>query len=249
VRGDDTNRRREQRLRLAEPIVGRFGSSAVVIVDLSMSGAHIEHYSRMERGTQRPLRVQWGSESLGLRATVVRSKIGRMIPGEQGITVYRSGLTFDTAQSDEIAKVRQVISSAMAATLVEQVANARGFRSLDEQNMPVFRHGILSANDPDLAEKLERYLPHSSAVQERGFIRMTLTGRRWIRKWTREPAQPEEGFTISADEPEAEISLLARAYLTGSSESRWLIRKLAEASLEQPGSTTDGSKSQRRKPV
>lgn len=225
-------RRREKRLQLAEPIVARFGTSVVVLIDLSPLGARIEHYSRIERGTERALRVDWAGDQVGIRGTIVRSRVDRFIPGDQGLTVYRSGVAFDPVQSEQIAHVRQLISNAVAATLVEQVANARGFWTEAKPEMPIFRHGILTTNDPHLEEKLRKYLPNSDMVKQRGYVRMTLLGGRWSRTWTLDPSQPEEGFTISASEPPEEIKLLCEAYANSDAAARELIRQLARASTQ-----------------
>ncbi len=226
------DRRREKRVALAEPIVARFGSSVVVVVDISPLGARIEHYSRLDRGTERALRVKWGSD-VGIRARVVSTRVERLLPGDAGLTVYRSGLSFDETQSDEIGILREMISTAVAATLVEQVANARGFWTEHKVEMPIFREGILTTSDPHLEEKLKKLLPNSDRVRERGFVRMTLVGERWKRTWTLHPQQPTEGFTISAAESSTEIDLLCDAYRTSSQEGRALIRNLAAASLEK----------------
>ncbi|HET7710327.1 MAG TPA: hypothetical protein VFL80_00200 [Thermoanaerobaculia bacterium] len=232
----DVERRREKRITLAEPIVARFGSSVVVVVDISPLGARIEHYSRVDRGTERPLRIQWGSD-MGIRARVVSTRVERLLPGDAGLTVYRTGLSFDESQSEQIGSLREMISNAVAATLVEQVANARGFWTEHKEEMPIFREGILTTSDPHLEEKLKKLLPRSERVRERGFVRMTLLGDRWKRTWTLDPQQPQEGFTISAAESAMEIDMLCDAYATSSQEGRELIRKLAATSLESHGSS------------
>jgi hypothetical protein len=226
-------RRNEKRIQLSEPIVARFGSSVVVIIDLSASGARIEHYSRIDRDTERPLRLQWGQESVGIRSRLIRSRVDRVLPGDAGITVYRSGVMFDASQEAEIAHVRELIANAIAATLVEQVANARGFWTEAKEDMPIFRQGILTTSDPELDAKLRNFLPDPSLVQQRGFIRMKLLGNAWSRRWTLDPSQPEDGFTISAEEPETEIRLLCEVFRTSPEEGRQLIRKLAAASIER----------------
>jgi hypothetical protein len=228
----ENERRREKRLQLAEPIVARFGTSVVVVVDVSPLGARIEHYSRLERGTERSLRIDWGADQVGLKGKIVRSRVERFIPGDEGLTVYRSGVSFDAAQAEEVDQMRQIISNAVAATLVEQVANARGFWTDAKPEMPIFRSGILTTNDPHLEDKLRKYLPNSDVVKQRGFIRMTLKNGRWFRTWTLDPTQPEEGFTISAVEPPHEIKLLSEAYASSGAEGRELIRKLAMTSIE-----------------
>lgn len=228
-----SERRREKRIQLAEPIVARYGSSVVVVIDISPLGAKIEHYSRLDRGAERALRLQWGADHVGIVSRVVRCRVERFIPGEAGITVYRSGLAFSESQADEVAHIRQLISNVVAKTLVEQVANARGFWTEAKPDMPIFREGILTTTDPHIEEKLKELLPSSGLVRERGFVRLTLNGRHWSRKWTLDPEQPPEGFTISASEPAAEIDLLCEAYLKSGADGRDLIRKLALVSIEQ----------------
>ncbi|HVT03020.1 MAG TPA: hypothetical protein VHL58_06540 [Thermoanaerobaculia bacterium] len=71
--------------------------------------------------------MQWGEESLGIVSRVVSCKVERFVPGDDGITVYRSGLHFQEEQPDAVAAARQILAKMRASTLVEQVANARGF--------------------------------------------------------------------------------------------------------------------------
>ncbi|HVT03019.1 MAG TPA: hypothetical protein VHL58_06535 [Thermoanaerobaculia bacterium] len=98
--------------------------------------------------------------------------------------------------------------------------------------MPTFREGMLTTEEPVLDRRLKGLLPDRDLVKQRGFIRLTLDGGRWTRKWTSEPDQPEIGFTISASEPEQEIPLLCEAYLNGDEEGREMIRKLARITTE-----------------
>jgi len=226
-------RRVEKRTVLGESIVARFGSSVVLIIDVSASGARIEHYSRLQRGAERPLRMQWDQESLGIVSRVVACKVERFIPGDEGLTVYRSGLVFDESQPEAIEAVRKILAKIQAATLVEQVANARGFWTLDKEEMPIFREGMLMTDEPHLDKRLKGLLPDRELVKQRGFFRLTLTGSRWTRKWTTDSVQPENGFTISASEPQQEIPLLCEAYLNSDEDGRDLIRKLATITTEE----------------
>lgn len=226
-------RRREKRLPLAEPIVARYGTSAVVVIDLSVGGALIEHYSRLDRDTERPLRLQWGSDDFGIRARVIRCSVDRILPGDDGLTIYRSGLRFEESDAEQVARLKELIHGVVAATLAEQRANARGDQPDTSREMPVFRDGILTTADPGLDEKMGKLLPGSAIVRERGYLRMTLNGNRFKRTWTLDPTQPPDGFTVSAGEPQADIELLCRAYLESGSEGRQLIRNLAQASLEK----------------
>jgi hypothetical protein len=235
--GSGTERRREKRITLPQPIVAKFGTAVVVVFDLSPAGALIEHYSRLDRGAKRPLRLQWGGNSVGISTEIVRSRIVRFIPGEDGVTVYRSGVRFDQEQTTEIERIRQTISKTIAATLAEQVANVRGFWLVDEDAMPVFREGMITTEDAELEQKLNKYLHNSSIVRKNGFYRLSLAGRRWTRKWTLQPEQPPHGFTVSAREPENDIRVLMETYLDANAEARDLIRILAAASIERESGT------------
>ena len=232
VKTERPERRASPRIRLAEPLVARFGSSAVLVLDISASGARLEHYSRIERGTVRPLRLQWNAEELGIKARVVASRVDRFVPGDQGLTVYRSGVAFIDEMSAEIERIAEIVSNLRAQTLVEQVANARGFYTPDKEEMPIFRDGVLTTNAPQLEGQLSKLLPSNELVRQSGFVRWTLKGSRWISKWTLNREQPEDGFTISASEPKEEVQMLCDAYENSDEEGRELIRQMASATID-----------------
>ncbi len=228
------NRRRAERIRLSKPFVCRFGTHGVVLIDISNYGARLEHYNRFDRGTERVLRFRWGREEIAMPASIVSCRVERFVPGDTGLTVYRSGLLFSQQEGPEFEKVKKMTSAHVATTLVEQVANARGFKPMTRDGeMPIFRNGALTSNDFALdAEEEAHLLPEKELARRAGFICYSLARAGWTRKWTLDPVQPEEGFTVSANETWEQVESLCELYRQSDAEGRHFIRVLAEASVE-----------------
>jgi hypothetical protein len=220
-------------------MVARFGMEGVVLVDVSEVGAKIEHYHRVKVGEQKIFRLRAKDLSVAIQSRVVVSKVHRFAMGDDGLTVYRSGLEFMTATEDDLETVRQMISSARAQTLVEQVANAKGFVP-PKGEMPIFRGGILTSNQVRISSEKqdEHLLPQKSIVKEIGYIRFYKRVGRWMKIWTMDPTQPEEGFTVSANEPVDQVDKLCDLYRNGDQQTRDLVRLLASTSLENAGVET-----------
>lgn len=234
------NRRRAERIKLSESLVARFGTEGVVLVDVSEVGAKIEHYHRIKVGEQKIFRLRVKELSVAIQSRVVVSKVHRFATGDDGLTVYRSGLEFTTATQDDLETVQQMISSARAQTLVEQVANAKGFVP-PKGEMPIFRGGVLTSNQVRIASERqdEHLLPQKNIVKEIGYIRFYKRVGRWMKIWTMDPTQPEEGFTVSANEPVDQVDKLCDLYRNGDQQTRDLVRLLASTSLESNDAKTE----------
>ena len=229
-----SERRQGERLRLSESVVARLGTAGVVLVDLSDFGARIEHYERLKVGQQRILRLDWKDVHATINCKVVSSTVHRFATGDDGLTVFRSGLFF-TDERERREPIRKLVNATRATTLAEQVANAKGFAPPGRGEMPIFRSGALSSNrfDVKVSEANKHLLPNRRLVHETGYIRFSLQRGRWIKIWTLDPTQPEEGFTVSADEAVDQVDLLCEQYKRGDAEGRELIRLLARTSLEE----------------
>jgi hypothetical protein len=133
-----------------------------------------------------------------------------------------------------------MISSARAQTLVEQVANAKGFVP-PRGEMPIFRGGVLTSNQVRItSEKRDAHLlPDRPIVKEIGYIRFYKRVGRWMKIWTMDPAQPEDGFTVSANEPVDQVDQLCDLYRNGDESTRELVRLLASTSLEDAAAGKD----------
>ncbi len=233
------DRRKKKRIELSRGVIARYGTLGVVLRDITDSGARIEHYTRLELARKARFRVDWRDKEVAVEAQVMSCRVHRFAPGEE--TIYQSGLMFTQYFDDALVELKDMTSTIVARSLAEQVANARGIGPVIEKNMPVFRGGSVVAEglDPKSDKANKRFLPESALVADRGYIRCTLVGRKWDKKWSRQPDQPEEGFTVSATEPSENVEQLCDTYEKASPEDRKLIRLLALASVEKQQDTPE----------
>lgn len=234
------DRRKKKRIQLTRGLIARYGATPAVILDITDAGARIEHFTRLDVGRKARFRFDWKDKPIEVDATVVACRVHRFAHGEQGTTVYQSGLFFSDYIEQAADALRDFVAAHLARSLAEQVANARGIGPITERNMPVFRSGVVATNGIDATdEKAKRMLPRSSVAIDRGYVRCTLNGSRWDKKWSRTPEEPEEGFTVLAVEPDDHVEQLCQAYLRGNPEDRKFIRLLARASVERATETPE----------
>lgn len=228
------NRRRAERIRLSESVVARLGTQGAVLIDVSLFGARVEHYNRLRVGESRSLRLDVGNMSVAIRCSVVNSRIHRFASGDDGLTVYRSGLDFTGEEQERLASIHQFIEHARAETLTEQIANAKGFTPPPKGEMPIFRGGALTSNTFNVASatKDEHLIPDKKIARDVGYIRFSKKKTSWSRIWTLDPSQPEDGFTVSANESADQVELLCNLYRDGDGKTREMIRLLAATSIE-----------------
>jgi hypothetical protein len=229
-----TRDRRVQRVHLALPVTARFGANQVVVVDISVLGARIEHHTPLGTATggSANLSFTWDDEDISVDCRVVRSRLERFSVGADGLTVYHSGLEFIDPQMETRAALKRIIGRFIARALEEQKANARGMVPTSVEKMPIFRHGQLTENRSDVAEAIgSSALPTARLAKEAGYICLQLEKNRWKKKRTHDPGQPNEGFTVSADEDQTQIEMLCQAYEKSDSDGRKMIQLFAQLSI------------------
>lgn len=125
---DDANddRRGTQRLNLAEPLDGWFGDFPIRMVDVSATGALIEHDETIPSDARGLLRFFWRGEEIEMLAETART------------LESRSGLRF----LDDDVRLRQFVAASAIEVLRAQEANAAGRR---EDNV-VGDHTLTSAS-------------------------------------------------------------------------------------------------------
>lgn len=229
---DSPRTRRVQRVRLAQPIIARLGAAEVVLVDLSVLGARIEHHIPLQAGARGRLSFRWDDEEVSVECRIVRSRLERFSVGPDGITVYHSGLEFSSPAPAEKARLKEIIGGFIVRALEEQKLNARGVMPQHDVNrMPIFRFGgQLTANPKDVRTGAVP-LPTSRVARETGYVCYQLENLRWRRKRTHDPGQPPEGFTISAAEDHSQAELLCDAYQKADLEGRRMIQLFAQLSI------------------
>ena len=223
--------RRVQRIHLAQPLIARLGATQVVIVDVSLLGARIEHATPLTAGAQARLDFVWEDEEIEVGCRIVRSRLERFSVGAAGLTVYHSGLEFIEFPSDMKERLKGMIERFIKRALDEQKLNARGVMpEHDADKMPIFRFGgQLTANAKD--NESVSVLPTARVAKETGYVCYQLDHKTWKKKRTHDPGQPAEGFTISAVEDNAQAELLCEAYLKSDKEGRKMIQLFAQLSI------------------
>jgi hypothetical protein len=224
--------RRVSRVHLAQPLLARLGSAQVVLVDLSLMGARVEHHTPLVAGGHARFSFVWEGEEIATDCRIVRSRLERFSVGADGLTVYHSGLEFDNLAPDTKASLKAMIGRFISRALEEQKLNARGVIPEHEvDKMPIFRFGQLTANAKDKEFAGSRVLPTTRVARETGYICYHLEKNTWKRKRTHDPGQPPEGFTISADEDHTQAEILCKAYERSDREGRRMIQLCAQLSI------------------
>ena len=232
--------RRVQRVHLANPIAAKLGSAQVLLVDLSVLGARVEHNVPLAAGSRARLSFVWEEEVTDVDVRIARSRLERFSTGADGLTVYHSGLEFENTSPHAREKLKEMIGTYIASALEEQKLNARGaVPQHDVDRMPIFRFGgQLTANRKDREVDGKAGITARRIAKETGYVCYLLENNAWRRKRTHDPGQPPEGFTISADEDVTQADLLCDAYLRADGEGRRMIQLCAQLSIvegEGPG--------------
>jgi hypothetical protein len=235
--------RRVQRIHLAQPVIARLGATPVVLVDISILGARIEHQTPLTAGAQSRLTFRWDDTEVSTDCRIVRSRLERFSVGADGLTVYHSGLEFERVSEETKQNLKRMIEGFITRALEEQKLNARGVVPQHEiGKMPIFRFGgQLTANSSDVRTAAGTSgLPTARMAAESGYICYHLDTNTWRKKRTHDPGQPSEGFTISANEDHAQADLLCEAYQKSDRDGRKMIQLFAQLSIMDGEGVTPG---------
>ncbi len=219
------SRRRFERIHLHAPIDAQLGNTPVLVNDLSIGGASIEHRDALPVGSKKSLMFCWAGDTIAVPCTVLRCKLVGFVTGAKSASIYSTGVKFDVeALRDH--PVRQMIESRVRAAIEQQRANARGERLAP---CPAATGESQQAN---------RLKPVLSAVRDNGFLCFRKEGERWKKSKTQNPEQPPEGFTVLAGEDPEELELLCRLYDRSEPSMRGMIRILAQLSVTESSDET-----------
>lgn len=224
--------RRVQRVHFAQPMMARLGATPVVLVDLSLLGARLEHHTPVPSSGTSRLTFRWEEKEISLDCRIVRSRLERFSVGADGLTVYHSGVEFHGLPPDLLKTLKALIGAFIARALEEQKLNARGVMPAHEPGkMPIFSHGGQLTSDGKDRVEGPASLPISRVAKESGFVCYQLERGMWRKKRTQDPAQPPNGFTLSALEDNEQAKLLCDTYLRADAEGRKMIQLCAELSI------------------
>lgn len=220
-----SERRQFQRLHFEDPILARFASSDVEILDLSLHGARIAHLKPFATGAAGTLEFSWYDEAIALPCEIVRCRLERPADAASPNNIYYSGMRYrKTREADGMEILRDVISSQVVRAVEEQIANARGEYIPDPERMTIFRSSEL------MSLKTPRHR-HVVPGVDHAYVSCAMTPRGWKKVTTGERTQPPMGFTVSALEDPRHIDLLCRTWEKADEQTRRMITLLAELSI------------------
>jgi hypothetical protein len=116
---------------------------------------------------------------------------------------------------EDSAELREAVDASGDELLRAQEANLRGER---EKNV-IGEETLTSAS--------------LGARAFRGYIVFRLTPEGWKQTRSLLSEQPEDGFTVSEDEPQEQIDILCRTYESGDAETQKMMRSIAELSTRR----------------
>ena len=214
-----TSRRRIARLSFRTPRPARFGTHEAVVLDLSLHGAGIRHPSPIKLGAEALLRFRLEKQELAMRCRVVRSKL-EMQQHEDGLVqLYRSGLSF-VGLEQEAVSLREALRKRAHRAILLQQANA-------------LSKPELAGMDSVSSDRIEiAFL--APWLKPKPFVRCTLErGRKWKMLRVSKAEQPDNGFTVLAEESEKDVEKLCRLFEESTAEQRHLIQLFAHLSLTE----------------
>lgn len=200
-------RRRVQRVGLPQPLRATIDGTRIFIVDLSLRGLRVLHQDDIGHvGANGTVVTNWDGHRIELHCRIVRTTLHRSAEYSSTRTQYHSGLAITEAAGTSAETLRRFIAHHVERALDEQKANARGI-------------------PPLAAQSVQTGAPAT-------FVRHEYAGGNWREVMTPTPAQPESGFTISAQHSPSEVEMLRRAYERAATNSdRATIRRLAALSV------------------
>ncbi len=191
-------RRTAPRIRFGVLMPTLLGRGDALVLDISSGGARVMHFAGLPIDSQVRLVFAYGGRRFSTTAQVLASRVVGLGNGPGGTTSYESRLRFTACAEGMVETLDAIVEQIERERLRTWVSNAAG----DET-------------------------PPDHDPKSHYFLRCRLRGSRWTRCWTRDPAQPGDGFTIPARLSDGEVALLCDAYGRADADNRELIRTTA----------------------
>lgn len=200
------DRRRSFRVRLDRVLTVHLGRHQGVIFDLSVDGARVRHSGTLLRGTATRVLFDWGAERFVASAEVLSSRLVMLGARDGESATYETRLRFTMMEPASRDLLARVIATVTREELRTWVDNLKGEE--DEQR-------------------------RASSAHAAGFIRCRYLHRRWEKKWTRESAQPLDGFVLPAGTDPKDVDALCRTWESMDADARCLLQLTAQAVVDE----------------
>lgn len=206
---EPAERRNFQRVKPLRALEGRLGDQKIYVIDVSIHGARIAHQIRFEKTEGLVLKFDWSGHAISFECRVTRTTIEKYSKDPTKM-LYHSGIRFTRPLGGSDQTVKEMIAGHIVRVLDERRANAKGI--------------------PPETTTFRRTAAHSS-----GFLQCRFVKGQWQNIKTQSSVQPDDGFTVSAEEPGDQIALLCKTYEEADRDGREMIRKLSSISISQEG--------------
>ena len=205
------DRRRFQRLKLAQPILGTWNGQSALILDIGIGGAFVEHHGMAKRGETATLGFRWQGHEIEFKCEVARTIIVRAPAATGQGPVSHTGVWLVSPVGDSFDRLQEMMASFVGRVLAAHRANA-------------------TANPTSETTALLAQIGQARRSRTKGFVSYRYNGTTWSRRTVDSAAQPADGFTVASYEDEEDLETLCRAYETSDEEARRMIRLVAELS-------------------
>ena len=193
-------RRRTPRFRFGIMMPAVLGRGDALILDISTEGARVMHFVGHALDSDARLVFFYAGRRFSVTARVLAGRVIGLGNGPGGSTSYQSRLRFVDCPADSVETLDYIIEHIESERQRTWVSNTSGEESRDHAE---------------------------SFGDARYFMRCRLRGQRWNTCWTRDAAQPGDGFTVPAKLSDGEVEILCQAYAKMDAEGRDLIRASA----------------------
>ena len=199
-----SDRRRGDRTQLDRVLPALVGRNNGIFVDLSVRGAKVRHEGSLRRGAATRVVFMWERERFSATAEVLASRVVSLGVREGESATYESRFRFLEMDERSSELLARVLVAISNDALRNWVGNMKG----DEPSAP------------------------QAASRAVGYLRCRRVGMRWEKKWTRQTAQPADGFLLPAGTAPAEVSALCETWESLDADGRHLLQLTAIAVVE-----------------
>jgi hypothetical protein len=234
----DEQRRYAERITLKEPIVAMIGDMEARIVEISLIGGKIEHIGRLNMGSAITLQFRWQHENVKLKAKIARTQMST-IGGKMG---YSSGVDFAKTAAEAPVILQRIVASfiepeSMAIPEPAPPPKASAPPPKPKPNAPApapapaKRQPISTEPAPFLPEVEDEIEEISEESEVLPYVECAWVEEQWVKRRTREPKQPRQGFTMLAPDSDEEIDDFCRTFEVADPETQRMIRVSFELAI------------------
>ena len=216
----DEQRRYAERITLKEPIVAMIGDMEARIVEISLIGGRIEHIGRLNMNSAVTLQFRWQGENVKLKAKIARTQMSS-IGGKMG---YSSGVDFAKTAAEAPVILQRIVASFIEPESLELPEPAPPPKVAAPPPKPKAPAPFLPAIDDEIEEISEE-------AEVLPYVECAWVEEQWVKRRTREPKQPRQGFTMLAPDSEEEIDQFCKTFEVADPETQRMIRLSFELAI------------------